>query len=227
MRISLRGWIVLGSIFGLLAALAITRTPSLQAQTQDTTLRPGQLTEDQLGGLLRAMGLRPKKELKRYDFAFKAVYKGEEWELSMSTVLSQNGQSVWVMAWLDELPKTAADVPRTALLRLLAANDRLGQGKFFAYVPSNRRFVLQRVVDNQNLTTSRFRDILKELGSSVVQTYPQWSVANWKKPSSSKNTAGKTPSSRNGTVPSQPNSSGRPGATGFQPKGLPKQTVGS
>jgi hypothetical protein len=222
MRISMRGWIVLGCIVGLLAAVALTSTPFLQAQTQNSTLRPGQLTEDQLGGLLRAMGLRPKKEVKRYDFAFKAIYKGEEWELSMSTVLSQNGESVWVMAWLDELPKSAADVPRTALLRLLADNDHLGQGKFFAYVASNRRFVLQRVVDNQNMTTTKFRDILKELGSSVVQTFPHWSVANWKKPSSSKNTASKTPASRNGTVPSQPNSSGRPGATGLKPTGIPK-----
>ena len=222
MRISLRGWGILGSFVGLLAALAITSTPSLQAQTQNTTLRPGQLTEDQLGGLLQAMGLRPKKEIKRYDFAFKAIYKGEEWELSMSTVLSQNGQSVWVMAWLDELPKSAADVPLTALLRLLADNDHLGQGKFFAYVASNRRFVLQRVVDNQNITTARFRNILKELGSSVVQTYPHWSVANWKKPRSTKNTVNKTPSSRNGVDPGQPNSSGRPGATGFKPTGLPR-----
>jgi len=222
MRISLRGWVILGSLASVLTALVITSSPSLQAQTQNTTLRPGQLTEDQLGGLLRAMGLRPKKELKRYDFAFKAIYKGEEWELSMSTVLSQNGQSIWLMAWLDELPKSAADVPRTALLRLLADNDHLGQGKFFAYVASNRRFVLQRVVDNQNMTTAKFRDILKELGSSVVQTYPHWSVANWKKPSTTESTANKTPSSRDSTVPSQPDSSGKPGATGLQPTGLPR-----
>lgn len=222
MRISLRGWIVLGSFVALLAVLALPDNSLLQAQTQNTTFRPGQLTEDQLGGILRAMGLRPKKEVKRYDFAFKAIYKGEEWELSMSTVLSQNGQSVWVMAWLDELPKSAADVPRTALLRLLADNDHLGQGKFFAYVASNRRFVLQRVVDNQNMTTTKFRNLLKELGSSVVQTYPHWSVTSWKKPSSTKSTANRTPSSRNGTVPSQPNSSGRPGATGLKPTGLPK-----
>ncbi len=222
MRISLRGWIVLGSSIALLAVLALPDTSLLQAQTQSSNLRPGQLTEGQLGGLLQAMGLRPKKEVKRYDFAFKAIYKGEEWELSMSTVLSQNGQSVWVMAWLDELPKSAADVPRTALLRLLADNDRLGQGKFFAYVASNRRFVLQRVVDNQNITTARFRDILKALGSSVVQTYPHWSVANWKKASTTRSTANKRPSSRNGTDPSQPNSSGRPGATGLRPNGLPR-----
>ena len=38
----------------------------------------------------------------------------------MSAVLSQNGQSIWLMAWLDELPRSSAEVPRAALLRLLA-----------------------------------------------------------------------------------------------------------
>jgi len=139
----------------------------------------GQLTEESLGNLLRAMGLKPKKEEKRYDFRFKAILNKEEWELSMSAVLSQNGASIWVMAWLDELPKSAADVPRTALLRLLADNDRLGKGKFFAYIASNRRFVLQRVIPNKNISTAMFRDVLKDLGATVVITYPHWSVANW------------------------------------------------
>ena len=53
----------------------------------------GQLTEESLGNLLDAMGLEPKKEEKRYDFNFKALYQGEEWDLTMSAVLSQNGES--------------------------------------------------------------------------------------------------------------------------------------
>ena len=108
------------------------------------------------------------------------MYEGEEWELTMSAVLSQNQQSIWLMAWLDELPKSAADVPRTALLRLLANNDRLGKGRFFAYVTGNRRFVLEQVLPNENVTPATFRRSLQELGASVVQTYPYWSVANWK-----------------------------------------------
>ena len=52
------------------------------------------------------------------------------------------------MAWLDELPRSASDVPRVALLRLLADNDKMGGGKFFTYVPGIRRFVLQRVIPN-------------------------------------------------------------------------------
>jgi hypothetical protein len=126
------------------------------------------------------MEVKAKLDDKRYDFNFKTVYAGEEWELSMSAVLSQNENSLWVMAWLDELPRSAADVPRTALLRLLANNDRMGNGKFFAYIPTNRRFVLQRIVPNQNMTTASFREILQDLGASVVETYPHWTVANWK-----------------------------------------------
>lgn len=149
------------------------------AQSAGQTGQSGQLTEQSLGNLLRAMGLKPKIEQKRYDFRFKAVLDGNEWELSMSAVLSNDKKSIWVMAWLDELPKSASDVPRTALLRLLADNDRLGEGKFFAYIAANRRFVLQRVMPNTNVSTASFRDVLKDLGKTVVITYPHWSVANW------------------------------------------------
>lgn len=140
----------------------------------------GRLNEDQLGQTLAGMGLKPEKVEKRYDFAFKAVYKGEEWKLSMSTVLSQNQETVWVMAWLDQIPSSAGDVPRMSLLRLLAANDRLGNGKFFAYIPTNKRFVLQRVVPNEGLSTAVLRDVLKDLGTTVVEEYPIWSVSGWK-----------------------------------------------
>ncbi|GAB4157322.1 MAG: hypothetical protein Tsb009_34390 [Planctomycetaceae bacterium] len=171
----------LAGFLGIIAAgLLLTLGNPTPAAAQSTAPQQGQLTEQSLGNLIAAMGLKPVKEQKRYDFRFKAILNGEEWELSMSAVLSTNGKSLWVMAWLDELPKSAADVPRTALLRLLASNDRLGKGKFFAYIASNRRFVLQRVIPNENMTTAKFRDVLKDLGATVVVTYPQWSVSNWK-----------------------------------------------
>lgn len=160
--------------FSLAGLLAIPGTSVAQE-----TSAPGQINEADLGNLLKAMGLKPTKTEKRYDFRFKAVIEGEEWELSMSAVLSQNGQSIWVMAWLDELPRSASDVPRTALLRMLSLNDRLGKGKFFAYIASNRRFVLQRVIANEQISTKSFRDDLQDLGVSVAQTYGYWSVANW------------------------------------------------
>jgi hypothetical protein len=87
---------------------------------------PGALTEKSLGELLESLTLKPDKQQQRYDFAFLAPFGDQKWELSMSAVLSQDGTSIWIMAWLDECPKSAAEVPRTALLRLLAENDKLG-----------------------------------------------------------------------------------------------------
>ena len=58
-------------------------------------------------------------------------------------------------------------------LRLLTYNIHKG------YCTGNRRFVLQRVVKNQGLSTSELRSALTDLGSSVAQTYAHWSVANW------------------------------------------------
>ena len=129
--------------------------------------------------MIAALGIKPDKQEQRFDFAFKAKMGEEEWELSMSSVLSQDGKTIWVMAWLDPLPESAAAVPRNALLRLLAENDHIGNGKFFAYIPSNRRFVMQKVVPNENMTSAKYKVMLQDLGTSVVETYPIWAVKNW------------------------------------------------
>jgi hypothetical protein len=178
MRLSPRGWFVVGTFAVLAGAVGVLSAPLMSAA--GTSSHALQLDGDQLGRLIESLGLKATRDQQRYDFHFRALYEGEEWELTMSAVLSQNRQSIWLMAWLDELPRSAADVPRTALLRLLANNDRLGKGRFFAYITSNRRFVLEQVVPNENVTPASFRKTLQELGASVVETYPYWAVANWK-----------------------------------------------
>lgn len=165
-------------LVGALAGAAPMLYSAQPAAAQEPSAA-GRISEDQLGQMIAALGLQPDKKLQRFDFAFQAELDEQKWELSMSAVLSQDGSSVWIMAWLDELPKASADVPRSALLRLLAQNDQLGEGKFFAYVPNNRRFVLERAVPNENLTSAKLRLLLQDLGSAVVETYPIWSVANW------------------------------------------------
>ena len=167
---------------------------------------PGQISEAELGEMLSAVGLKPTKTEQRYDFAFKTSYRGEEWKFSMSAVLSRNGQSMWVMAWLDQIPPTANEVPRTALLRLLAANDRLGNGKFFAYIPTNKRFVLQRIVKNENITMKEMQRILQDLAASVADEYPTWSVAGWT-PKNENQVADQDASER--SVPSNPTAASR------------------
>lgn len=211
MKISLRSWVVSGVVSAVTLSVMMSAGVVPAEESAATEQRSGQLTEESLGNLLDAMGLEPKKEEKRYDFNFKAIYEGEEWELTMSAVLSENGQTVWVMAWLNELPKTAAEVPRTALLRLLAQNDRMGKGKFFAYIAGNRRFVLQRVVENQNMTTARFRELLEDLGGSVVETSPHWMVANWTAKPEGSNAAQALPQSNEKTAPAEPAASGKKG----------------
>ncbi|MFH5803870.1 hypothetical protein [Alienimonas sp. DA493] len=150
-----------------------------EAAGEPEPLPVGGLTEESLGALLAAIGLKPSKEKSRYDFQFKTTLEGEQWDFTMSAVLSRNLQSLWVMAWLDELPKTAAAVPRSALLKMLAANDRMGNGKFFAYIPANRRFVLQRVVANEDMSNAKVRGLLIDLGRSVRAEYGVWSTEGW------------------------------------------------
>jgi hypothetical protein len=190
-----------GILVGASRLMADGEPTSAAAETQ--TQVAGQVSETELGNLIRAMGAEVKLDDKRFDFSFPARYSKEEWNLSMSAVLSENGKAIWVMAWLDPCPRTAAEVPRTALLKLLAKNDVMGNGKFFAYIPANNRFVLERVIPNENITTARFRDVLQDLGAGVVENYPYWSVANWNKPAASRGSSN-MPQNSTRTAPSQP-----------------------
>jgi hypothetical protein len=193
MRTPNRTWWIIGG-FVLASSCTLAAAHQLRAADQEAAAPaapaeqsvPGHLSQEELGTLIRAMGIQVKLDERRFDFSFPATYNKEPWTLSMSAVLSENGNSIWVMAWLDQCPKTAAEVPRTALLRLLAKNDTLGNGKFFAYIPANTRFVLERVVSNENMTTARIREVLQDLGAAVVENYPYWSVANWTKPAQSR-----------------------------------------
>ena len=175
---------VVGAAISAVTAPAVMGVVAAQEKTPPATapVAKGKLTDQSLGTLLKAMGVEATSAEQRYDFAYKATIEDAEWDLSMSAVLSQDGTSIWIMAWLDELPKSAADVPRTALLRLLSDNDKLGKGKFFAYIPANRRFVLQRVIPNENITAATFRAALDDLGQSVAGTHAHWYVPNWTSP---------------------------------------------
>jgi hypothetical protein len=178
MAVSRRG-ILAGAAAGLfLGGVSIQAADEAPAAAAVKPLK-GAVNEAQLGELIQALGITPEKQQQRYDFAFVTTLDEQKWEFSMSAVLSQDTQSIWLMAWLDPCPTSAADVPRTALLRLLAENDKMGNGKFFAYIPSNRRFVLQRTVVNEDMTSAKFKNILQDLGTTVVETHPTWSVAGW------------------------------------------------
>ena len=66
-----------------LSAGALVSGGAAFAQSGKTTLES--LNEEQLGLLLEAMGLQPKKTEKRYDFAFRTALDGDEWNFTMSS----------------------------------------------------------------------------------------------------------------------------------------------
>ena len=184
----------------------------VSAEEAKLPLLPGGVDEEGLGQMVNALGLKPEKQLQRYDFAFRAEMEGTEWTLSMSAVLSQDQQSLWLMAWLDELPKSSEAVPRAALLRLLAENDSLGDGKMFAYIPNNRRFVMQRAVSNEQLTSAKFRALLQDLGASVVESHGTWSTAEWSKGAPAAATTAATPAGQAPAGQAAPVQTAQPGS---------------
>jgi len=143
-------------------------------------LADGQLSVEALGNLLEAMGLKPNRFETSYNFTF--PFKAEtEWNMAMTATMSQDEEGIWITAWLAELPQSAADVPRTALLRLLAQNDELGGGIFFAYMPKVRKIVLECMIANEDVTSASFREDVRDLATRVAETQQFWDVAEWKK----------------------------------------------
>ena len=149
----------------------------------DTSSATGAIDTEGLGRMLRSLGVKPRAAGTRFDFEFHSQQGGQEWDFAMSAVISQDGGTIWVMAWLEEMPTKAAKVPAAALLRMLAENDRLGNGKFFAYDRRNRRFLMQRVVQNRQVTPKRLRGIFADVAKGVMGSHSVWSVARWGKQS--------------------------------------------
>ncbi len=147
----------------------------------DTSTATGAIDTERLGRMLRSLGVKPRAAGTRFDFEFHSQQGGQEWDFAMSAVISQDGGTIWVMAWLEEMPTKAAKVPAAALLRMLAENDRLGNGKFFAYDRRNRRFLMQRVVQNRQVTPERLRGVFVDVAKGVMGSHSVWSVSRWDK----------------------------------------------
>ena len=204
MEFSRRQWLAASAAVGVPALLAGGAARAEDAPAKDE-LPPGALNEKELGTLLESIGLKPVKSKARYDFQFADTpdQEKEEWTYSMSVVLSADQKSIWILAWLDELPSSSRDVPRLALLKMLAENDKMGKGQFFSYIPTNKRFALQQVVENRELSTKKFRTMLRELGQTVYRTYPVWSVSAWNEPASSVVESTNEPASENASSTAQ------------------------
>ena len=139
----------------------------------------GAVDPDGLAKMLTVIGVEPRRAGTRLDFDLKSKRNGREWNFAMSAVLSRDQQTIWIVAWLEEMPKSASKVPAAALLRLLSANDRMGNGKFFAYDRTNRRFLLQQVIANRRVTPQRITAALRDVAVSVIDMHSTWSVSEW------------------------------------------------
>jgi hypothetical protein len=160
MEVTRRDWLAAATFAGIVPGVVLGQ----DAVPEKPALAPGALTEETLKKLLEGIGLKPTQTQSRFDFAFVRKPKGgEDWNLSMSAVLSSDGKSIWIMAWLDELPRSSRDVPRTALLKLLDENDLMGK-------------------ENHDMGVKKFYATLVDLGDTVMETFPFWSTEAWKDP---------------------------------------------
>jgi hypothetical protein len=172
----------LAAFGGVLAtnALAAEKDKSAESGKREKTApAKGAISLEALGAMLEAMGFKPQKFETSFNFTF--PFKAEaEWNMTMAATMTTDELGIWLTAYLSDMPQTSADVPRTALLKLLAQNDELGDGIFFAYIPKVRKIVLERMIPNEAITSASFKESIRELATRVVETQPLWTVSEWK-----------------------------------------------
>ena len=168
----------LAALGGTLASSALAADAEKSGKSSKPAAK-NPLTVEGLGTLLESMGLKATQYESSFNFTF--PFKAEaEWNMTMQATMSTDEKGVWVTAFLADLPQAAADVPRAALLKLLAQNDDLGDGIFFAYIPKVRKIVLERMIPNEGITSANFKDSISELATRVTETQPLWTVSEWK-----------------------------------------------
>ena len=136
------------------------------------------LDMQQLGAMIREMGLEPYLVQSRYDFQYLTEVNGQEIELSLSAVLRENNSVVHVKAWLDPLP--AGIVPGEPLLEMLARNEEMHRGLRFAYSRQMGRFLLEKTVPNRDVTPQVLTRIFDDVSQGVTENWSVWSTSNWK-----------------------------------------------
>lgn len=155
--------------------LALTLTGLTQADTPPATPTPakatdGAITDAQLGEMLTNLGMEPKpgtyKSGAQY-YDVKVVTK--DYDLNVRLGLSPNKRSIWLMAYLGDLP---ANVPVERLKGLLEAiNSKTGKMQFRL---TGNQLKADQPLDNVGVTPARLRRELDDFGAALQETGHLW-----------------------------------------------------
>lgn len=136
------------------------------------------LTPESLGTLLREdMGLDASPFENRHDFLYKADLQNQELELFFSVALSTDQKQLRVRAWLDPLPEGM--ISEEPLLKLLNRNAELTAGLHYAYSREGRRFLIEAVLKNDQMTAEKLKTALNEVSMEVATSWGLWATSEW------------------------------------------------
>lgn len=134
-----------------------------------------QLAPEDLEPLLENMGyeVEVKKNDKGVPYTVLTV-KRDTWTFVITVSISGNGQKLWVVCNLLDLPEN----PEGArLARLLEENERTGPA-FFSMLPT-RRVLLNYAVENR-LSPTLMREHIEFVMTEVRRTEEFWNPQKWK-----------------------------------------------
>jgi hypothetical protein len=154
---------------GLLAAVAHAETAS----------GPGRLDRPGLQAALVTIGYQVREVQNESGVEYEITLRPPDGRaITTRVTLSKDGSIVWLVAWLKKVPP-GRTISGDAVLDMLVENDAIGP-THFSYNEGERWFFLNRPVVNQDLTPSRLRAELDQLGATVVRTERLWNPDRWK-----------------------------------------------
>ncbi|HCS50296.1 MAG TPA: hypothetical protein DIW81_01680 [Planctomycetaceae bacterium] len=146
-------------------------------QIAESTAANTQLTMNDLGRLIQELQLTPKLVGSQYDVVYQAEMNDQEIEVFFSLKLTNDHSKVRIRAWLDPLPES--EISEKHLLELLAAGSELESCFHFGYNKDVKRFLLEAIVPNQNLTSKDLDTTMLQVSEEVSNTWLLWATSEW------------------------------------------------
>ena len=137
----------------------------------------GVLTAENIKEKLENLGFEPKHNGNTpADIYYRINLNRDDYRFALDVGLSKNGQNVWFLAPLRQLPEPK-DVRPDILEKMLALNDKIGPTHMS--MGSNRMLYLNVAIENRDITPVRLRQVIDSFCNDIRGSESLWNPSRY------------------------------------------------
>jgi hypothetical protein len=161
--------VLMAGLVGFAAADQAKEKEAAKEKAKDTN---GSITDAQVGEMLTNMGYESTKGTYKSGACYYDVkLTTQDFTFSVRLALSPNQRVVWMMAYLDELPKDVSAEKLKGLLQ--AVNSKTGKMQFRM---TENSLKADQPMDNFGVTPARLKRELEDFAASLQDTKSLWTA---------------------------------------------------